>query len=620
MKRKLLPSIVLSILSVQFFIACDLTEKTVEKDSSFEQALTAAKDTDGDGLSDEEENELGTNPNHTDSDNDGLTDGDEVNTYKTNPLDSDTDKGGVSDGNEVQRGTDPLSPKDDISTDSDNDGLTDSEEKALGTEFNNPDSDGDGLNDGAEVNTYKTDPLNPDSDAGGVTDGNEVKLGLDPSNKSDDNSDFSNDQDKDGLTDEEEKKLGTDPDNPDTDSDGLTDGHEVNTSETDPLSKDTDNGGANDGIELDRGQNPNEEKDDNADLVDNDSDGLNGHEERENGTNPNLSDTDEDGLSDGLEVNTHKTSPINPDSDKGGINDGHEVSKGNNPLDPNDDIKLMPLQVQFESTPLVRTYKRNAEFLFSVSPPQRVKSIRCSLITNNSSELIECDAGVKLTVKDLSPNVHSFKVDIADINGQFESIEFSWEILSEKDACNSELSEIIKPIIFEKDDKTCEWEKNGNLAKRDVHVQAKATQSFSHTLPLNSKLCELEVNFDAQKWKFDDHFVLSINNIAIATNAKFLLSDIDGKKIFDFDKVKGKKWSTQRKWCFTSECKIPSHDKQEDFSIAFDRKEQSKVTSYLQKSSEVSINLDIIGDNDNSDCKQSGISGELRMRYAPTDY
>ena len=93
------------------------------------------KDSDGDGLTDEEEAKLGTDPFNKDSDSDGLTDGDEVKVYKTNPL--------------------------------------------------NPDTDFDGLKDGPEVFTYKTNPLDRDTDKGGVSDGHEVTVDhtnpLDPS-------------------------------------------------------------------------------------------------------------------------------------------------------------------------------------------------------------------------------------------------------------------------------------------------------------------------------------------------------------------------------------------------------------------------------------------------------
>ncbi|MEA3272191.1 MAG: hypothetical protein U9P90_00815 [Patescibacteria group bacterium] len=64
-------------------------------------------DSDGDGLTDEEELLLGTDALLADSDADGLPDRDEVKVYKTDPLDSDTDKDGFFDGEEVQNGYDP---------------------------------------------------------------------------------------------------------------------------------------------------------------------------------------------------------------------------------------------------------------------------------------------------------------------------------------------------------------------------------------------------------------------------------------------------------------------------------------------------------------------------------
>lgn len=71
-------------------------------------------DPDGDGLTNKEEKQLGTNPNKADTDGDGLNDGEEVLKYKTNPLNKDTDGGSVDDFTEVKRGTDPLNADDDV--------------------------------------------------------------------------------------------------------------------------------------------------------------------------------------------------------------------------------------------------------------------------------------------------------------------------------------------------------------------------------------------------------------------------------------------------------------------------------------------------------------------------
>ena len=67
-------------------------------------------DTDGDGLDDEEEMDLGTNPESADTDNDELTDFDEVRIYKTDPTMPDTDGDGFLDGQEVAGGYNPNGP------------------------------------------------------------------------------------------------------------------------------------------------------------------------------------------------------------------------------------------------------------------------------------------------------------------------------------------------------------------------------------------------------------------------------------------------------------------------------------------------------------------------------
>jgi len=60
-----------------------------------------AKDTDGDGLTDEEERQIGTNPSYADTDHDGLSDYEEVKDKKTDPLSPDTDGDGVRDGDDL---------------------------------------------------------------------------------------------------------------------------------------------------------------------------------------------------------------------------------------------------------------------------------------------------------------------------------------------------------------------------------------------------------------------------------------------------------------------------------------------------------------------------------------
>ena len=78
----------------------------------------SGQDSDQDGISDDDEVLVtGTDKNNPDSDQDGLVDGVEVDNHM-NPLDPDMDKDGVSDGQEVNQGTDPFFPEQpDVSSD-----------------------------------------------------------------------------------------------------------------------------------------------------------------------------------------------------------------------------------------------------------------------------------------------------------------------------------------------------------------------------------------------------------------------------------------------------------------------------------------------------------------------
>jgi hypothetical protein len=88
------------------------TEPEKTDDEKIDDALIFGQliDTDGDGLDDVRETDLGTDPKNWDSDGDDLSDGDEVIIWKTQPLNPDTDDDGFKDGEEIKGGYNPVGP------------------------------------------------------------------------------------------------------------------------------------------------------------------------------------------------------------------------------------------------------------------------------------------------------------------------------------------------------------------------------------------------------------------------------------------------------------------------------------------------------------------------------
>lgn len=200
----------------------------------------ATTDFDFDGLNDADEFALQTNPTLFDSDNDGLDDGPEVagtdnfgashGFGPTSPTDPDSDGDGLNDGPEIE-GTDNLFVSHGFGTTDPNDPDTDNDTLPDGWEiqfFFDPNDDGtlnvdygatgdpdsDGLLNGGEF-ANNADPFNPDTDGDGLGDKAEVD--------GTDNSEISHgfgatlandaDSDDDGFTDLIEVSAGSDPNN-----------------------------------------------------------------------------------------------------------------------------------------------------------------------------------------------------------------------------------------------------------------------------------------------------------------------------------------------------------------------------------------------------------------------
>lgn len=236
--------------------AIDPTGATTQKTITMQVTL----DNDGDGLTNEMEEQLETDPNAPDTDGDYLLDPEEIELgkdgYVTDPTNPDTDGDGLYDGfsfngivGELSKGTSPVDNDTDDDrlidglevfgwdivvvingeeqikhvvsnptwVDSDSDGLNDTIEYIMGTNPSAVDTDGDGITDYDEVYVYGSSPSNSDSDEDMLMDGDEVSKGLSPINP---------DSDNDGLKDGLEVRCYTNPMNADTDGDGLLDGLE----------------------------------------------------------------------------------------------------------------------------------------------------------------------------------------------------------------------------------------------------------------------------------------------------------------------------------------------------------------------------------------------------------
>jgi len=364
----------------------DLSDNFGDKDEDdlpnlyeYNNSLVETGWTDTDGI-------LSSRPDLNDTDNDGASDYDELETYLTDPTCNDTDGDGMPDGWEIKYGLNPNLASD-ANEDLDNDGWDYNRnlELTIDEHFTN-----------LQEYLNGTDPTNNDTDGDSMFDGWEAYYDLNPTDASDANLDSDNDgydSNRDGMvyntelfTNIEEFLNNTSPNDNDTDNDGIYDGWEVNYgfnplydydatvdfdfdgfdsnfngtiegdeehinlleyhADTDPRIVDTDFDGMWDGWEWRYGLNPLNALDAQADS---DQDGVTNNIEYNNtlagsyievdnitSTLPRDNDTDDDGLSDGEELFNYLTDPTCNDTDGDGMPDGWETSYGLDPLDPSD--------------------------------------------------------------------------------------------------------------------------------------------------------------------------------------------------------------------------------------------------------------------------------------------
>ena len=276
-----------------------------------------------------------------DLDDDGLPDGEEINTHGTEPNMPDTDLDGLDDGYETANlCLDPLTG--DTAQDGDVDGLTNLEEYNLGSDPCDPDSDGDGMPDGWENLYYCVDIMADDSvlDADTDTISNLVEYGYgsDPCNPDTDGDnmpdqwedafacmditidDSTSDPDGDFLLNIGEYNAGADPCDPDTDNDTLPDGWENAYPCIDVLTGDS--------------------------LSDPDTDTLLTITEYGYGSDPCDPDTDGDNMPDQWEASfacmeiTIDDSTSDPDGDT--LDNIDEYNAGTDPCDPDTDNDTLP--------------------------------------------------------------------------------------------------------------------------------------------------------------------------------------------------------------------------------------------------------------------------------------
>lgn len=216
------------------------------------------------------------------------------------------------------------------------------------------------------------------------------------------------------------------------------------------------------------------------------------------------------------------------------------------------------------------------------------------------------------------------KVSMTDIGNQATSVdEFSVppDTGYVQASCNtSNRQRRTVAYNFPKPDYTCEWEKDGNLAKRNEYFQARIEQMRELTMGPDVILCDVKFTFDNQAFLYDDHFLLTFNNAVIASSYNFSskLNSEYGLLRYDWSKLAGMYWDKEQEGVFCGNggnCTWPKTDVAGSIQMSYPSILFQKLMAENINRSTHELKFISIGDNDDKDCEHSNVDFSIEVEY-----
>ncbi len=191
------------------------------------------------------------------------------------------------------------------------------------------------------------------------------------------------------------------------------------------------------------------------------------------------------------------------------------------------------------------------------------------------------------------------------------------------------------PLVMEQsvsfinpENQSCNFGIGDNLPPRDGYFQGHIDQASNFSLPAGATICGVDFEFSANgsTIRYDDHFLLTFNDIVIAGTFDFS-SDLDhllGMNVYSWDKIRGSPWHSRQNlegiFCEGAKdgkaaCSWPNTDTFGTINMRFDDIVFQKIFATNPNREQHSFHLVSIGDNDSNDCEISPIAFKVKVQY-----
>lgn len=211
------------------------------------------------------------------------------------------------------------------------------------------------------------------------------------------------------------------------------------------------------------------------------------------------------------------------------------------------------------------------------------------------------------------------------------------------------------PLLFPAKTKKCDFEKYGNLKRKDGIIRARREEFVELPLQGMTRLCSMKFTAEKQLMKFDDEILITLNRKVVVSSQDFSINSKDqaGDQVFptgfrvDADGIVSYKWLSPNglqnqeyhggkltRYClgldpnsptFDQTCQIPQTDTNGTMSFSLPQDAFLKLAmkaglvfdKELQQLPKATLGFITTGDNDDSDCQHLDFEMLVTVEYIP---
>lgn len=170
----------------------------------------------------------------------------------------------------------------------------------------------------------------------------------------------------------------------------------------------------------------------------------------------------------------------------------------------------------------------------------------------------------------------------------------------------------------------CRFGQDGNLDRRNEHLQAYADQSRFVALPEGSQICTLTLASGGERASFDDHLAIVVGDVVIVSGGSGGALDEhpvrDGLPRFDWAAIRGRPFAdryTDYECLGGGRCQVPRTEERGPLDVRIDPDTMADIARSLGVVDGLDIGIVTFGDDDQGDCAHTGLALDVTVQYVP---